>query len=43
MVTAPDGRARWERQQRWAIEVAGLRCVACSTLSVEVVQAALEP
>lgn len=42
-VLAPDGRARWERQQSWMVEAAGLRCMACSTLSVEVVQAALEP
>lgn len=42
-VLAPDGRARWERQQHWAVEASGLRCLACTTLSVEVVQAALEP
>ncbi|PRW44439.1 RNA polymerase sigma24 factor [Chlorella sorokiniana] len=42
-VLAADGRARWERQQHWAVEASGLRCVACTTLSVEVVQAAVEP
>ena len=42
-VLAPDGRARWERQQHWEMEASGLRCLACTTLAVAVVQAALEP